>query len=96
MYQLTYGEAAFSILLWLFLFLKYRSATEINYQGKGNYTFFLVGIIIFSTFGFISGSDFFTYYENFDETFVGDDLGYEHFYTFIFNIVPHNYFYCLT
>lgn len=92
MYKLTYLEALFSTFLWLVMFLKYKPAMQLRNQSRGNYKFFLILLVVFSTFGFCSG-DFFHYYKSYEDSYRIGKGYFEPFYNYLTINLPYGYYY---
>ncbi len=93
MYELTYLEALFSTFLWLVMFFKYKPAMQLQNQSKGDYRFFLIAVMIFSVFGFISGGDFYGYYEGYESAYKIGRGHWEPFYNYLLEVLPYGYYY---
>lgn len=66
---------------------------QLQNQSKGDYRFFLIAVMIFSVFGFISGGDFYGYYEGYESAYKIGRGHWEPFYNYLLEVLPYGYYY---
>lgn len=92
MYTVEFEEILFSIIMWLFAFLSYKSAFDTNLQGRGNYVFFFFIVVLYCTFAFIAG-DFPHYNILYDNVYNGSpQYSLEDFYYNLILFLPNSYY----
>ena len=91
--SLTTSEVIFNLLLWVILIFVYRKQFKTRNIGPNNYNFLLIIVVLYSTFGYVSG-DYFHYEELYDRitrTTNITAIHLESFYLSLIEFLPEDY-----